>query len=131
MQNKIRPLSPHISIYKPQVSSVISILHRISGIANFIGLLILTWWVIILGAYGFNPEDTVMWDFLSSTFGLLLLMGLSLSIIFHMYTGVRHLFWDIGIGFKKSVFPITGYLALPVAIGLCAILWLVIFFGRG
>jgi succinate dehydrogenase / fumarate reductase cytochrome b subunit len=128
MHKKIRPLSPHITIYKPQISSVLSIAHRITGVINFAGMSILIWWVIIIGAYGFIPENTFMWQFFQSYIGIFCLMAWSFSLLIHMCTGIRHLFWDIGYGFSLKVFPKTGWVAVLSALVFWAILWITIFF---
>jgi succinate dehydrogenase / fumarate reductase cytochrome b subunit len=91
-----RPLSPHLQIYKPQLTSVISISHRATGIALAVGMLALVWWVLAAaigpGAYAQAQ------GFLGSWFGILLLIGWAFSLFFHLCNGVRHLVWDTGRG---------------------------------
>lgn len=130
MHSKGRPLSPHITIYKPQVSSVMSILHRITGVVNFIGVSFLVWWVTIIGINGFVADGTFIWDFLSGSLGIIFLMSLSFSIIFHMCTGIRHLLWDAGFGFHVDTFPKTAAAALIASAMLFALLWVLIYFAR-
>jgi len=130
MHYKAKPLSPHITIYKPQISSVLSITHRITGVINFIGMSILVWWVILIGAYGFIPDNTFMWQFFQSYIGIFCLMGWSFSLLLHMCTGIRHLFWDAGYGFGLAVFPKTGWLAIFCAGFFWIILWTMIYIVR-
>ena len=120
---KTRPLSPHLSIYKPQISSILSIMHRISGAYLFIGILILAWW-IILGVYSsFNP-DIVYWGFLlNSFFGKLLILAWTLALFYHLLNGIRHLFWDMGKGFEIKTMNRTGILVLLLTIVLTFVSW--------
>lgn len=125
---KPRPISPHLTIYKPQITSVLSILHRISGAVNFFGILLFTWWIIFMGAYGYAPEETLLWSFLSGYIGIIFLMGFSFSMIFHLCTGIRHLFWDAGYGFKTTTVTKTGIMAISFALLIFISLWITIFF---
>lgn len=127
MQNKGRPLSPHLTIYKPQISSVLSILHRITGVANFIGLSILVWWFFLL-TYKFEGVlQSSFTQFMKSCFGIALLVAFTFSLFLHMFTGIRHLFWDIGKGFSVKVMTITGIFSVISAIFMTAVTWIIIF----
>ena len=120
--NKNRPLSPHLSIYKPQMSSVLSILHRITGVGLFIGALILVWW-IIAGVYSsFNP-NVLLWSFWNSLIGKILLFCWSAALFYHLLNGIRHLFWDVGMGFKVPTADKTGMAVLFGTVLLTGLSW--------
>ena len=95
---KNRPLSPHLTIYRPQLNSVLSIMHRITGIMLFVGLLLLILWFfsMALGKTSFDLFDY----YINSLLGHLILFGCLCALWFHFFTGIRHLFWDFGIGFN-------------------------------
>ena len=101
-----RPLSPHLQIYKPQITSVLSISHRISGIFISLGLLCSLFFLTFL-SLGENYYS-VWLLFSNSMIGELILFGWLLALIFHMLNGLRHLFWDIGIGLSLNVAKWTG-----------------------
>jgi succinate dehydrogenase / fumarate reductase cytochrome b subunit len=91
-----RPLSPHLQIYKPQLTSTLSISHRATGIALAIGTLALVWWAL---AAAIGPEAYGQAQaFLGSWLGILLLIGWTFSLFFHLCNGIRHLIWDTGRG---------------------------------
>ncbi|HEX4300289.1 MAG TPA: succinate dehydrogenase, cytochrome b556 subunit [Gammaproteobacteria bacterium] len=113
-----RPLSPHLGIYRWQITMTMSILHRATGVALAVGSIALVWWLV---AAGIGPDafDTVH-RFLSSGFGQFLLIGWTFSLFFHLCNGVRHLAWDAGWGFQIKTFYITGYLVWVVSVLLTA-----------
>ena len=98
MSTSSRPLSPHIQIYKPQLTSVLSILHRGTGIFLCLGALVFVWWVTALAlgpeAYGAVREALGSW------LGRLFLFAWTFSFFYHLCNGIRHLFWDAGVGFE-------------------------------
>ena len=127
MQNKGRPLSPHLTIYKPQISSVLSILHRITGVANFIGLSVLIWWFFLL-TYKFDVVlESDFTQFMKSCFGISMLIAFTFSLFLHMFTGIRHLFWDMGKGFSIKAMTITGFFAVFSAFLMTGLTWFLIF----
>jgi succinate dehydrogenase / fumarate reductase cytochrome b subunit len=92
-----RPLSPHLQIYKPQITMVTSITHRATGIALGVGTLLLAWWLIAVAA---GPEAyATVTAFTTSWFGQIILFGFTWSLFYHLCNGIRHLFWDMGQGF--------------------------------
>jgi|SRR6185312_3035278 len=109
-----RPLSPHLGIYRWQITMTMSILHRATGVALAVGSLMLVWWLV---AAGIGPDafDTVH-RFLSSGLGQFLLIGWTFSLYYHMWNGIRHLCWDAGWGFQIKTFYITGYLVWVMAL---------------
>jgi succinate dehydrogenase / fumarate reductase cytochrome b subunit len=123
MTKKARPLSPHLSIYKPQISSVLSIAHRVSGVVNFIGIAFMMWWIFYLAYYGQYFGETIVYQFFTSLFGKATIVLWTFSVFFHMCTGIRHLFWDCGFGFKVETMNKTGWLAVVMAVILTVAAW--------
>jgi succinate dehydrogenase / fumarate reductase cytochrome b subunit len=118
-----RPLSPHVQIYRWPISMVLSILHRVTGVALGVGTLLLTWW-LIAAATSDAAFAAAQW-FIGSAFGLLLLFGWSLALFFHLYSGVRHLIWDAGVGFDSPTYNVTGW-AVVIATGVSTVLvWVI------
>ena len=110
--HKKRPLSPHLQIYKPQITSVLSISHRMAGIFLSLGLLAMFVFVFLLAI---GQDYYALWQcFSNSLIGEVILMGWVLALFFHMFNGIRHLFWDYGLGLSLSVSKWTG-LAVCVA----------------
>jgi succinate dehydrogenase / fumarate reductase cytochrome b subunit len=117
-----RPLSPHLQIYRWQLTSVLSILHRISGVALAVGAILLVSW---LGAAADGPESYArMQRFLGSWIGLVLLFGWSVALFYHLCNGIRHLMWDTGRGLDlKSVYA-SGWTVLAATAVLTLIAWI-------
>lgn len=115
-----RPLSPHLQVYKPQISSMTSILHRITGCALGVGTLLLTAW-LVCAASG-DGAFSVIQAFLASWIGILILIGFTLSLFYHFFNGIRHLAWDMGRGFelptmhRAGVAVIVGTVIVTVAV---------------
>jgi succinate dehydrogenase / fumarate reductase cytochrome b subunit len=110
-----RPLSPHLGIYRWPITMLASILNRATGIALAIGSLLLVWWLAAAAA-GPIAYATVQ-EFLISPLGLLLLLGWTAALFYHLYAGIRHLLWDIGIGFAKpSLGPVTWVVLAATAL---------------
>ena len=106
MKNNDRPLSPHLQIYKPQITSVLSISHRISGIFLLLGLICMFGFVALLSL---GESYYKIWlCFSNSILGEIIFMGWVVALFFHMLNGVRHLFWDYGIGLSLNVVKLTG-----------------------
>lgn len=116
MPQASRPLSPHLQIYKPQLTSVLSILHRFTGLALTVGTLLLVWWLLAAAsgpaAYGQAQA------FLGSWFGVLLLAGWAYALFFHLCNGIRHLLWDTGYGFDLATTYATGWVVVAASAGL-------------
>lgn len=118
---KPRPTSPHLSIYRPQITSVLSIFHRMTGIVLSVGLLFLVWWLLAI-QYGPNAYEHFT-DFTRSILGIVFMVGWTLSLFYHMLNGIRHLFWDMGIGYRMETVTQTGMMVLIGAGVLTAIVW--------
>lgn len=116
-----RPLSPHLQVYKPQMTSSLSIFHRAAGVALALGLFLVAW-VLIAAATGPDAYGVAM-GFIKSTPGTLMLFGWSVALFYHLSNGVRHLFWDLGYLFKIQNAYKAGYLVLLSTIILTTIAW--------
>jgi len=116
-----RPLSPHLSVWRPTITYVMSIVHRITGGALYFGMILLAWWLL---AAATGPEAfAVANGFLGSWFGLLILLGFTWAFLHHLLGGIRHLVWDTGAGYSK---PARDGMAWATIIGSAA-LTLVVF----
>jgi succinate dehydrogenase / fumarate reductase cytochrome b subunit len=122
MSTGSRPLSPHLQIYKPQISSVLSILHRITGIALAAGTLLFAWWVIA-AAIGPDAFATVQ-SVVGAWYGRLLLFGWTLALFYHLCNGIRHLGWDAGFGFDLPTMAATGWTVVVAAVVLTFVAWI-------
>lgn len=121
MPSHDRPLSPHLQIYRPQITSVLSILHRFTGVALAVGTLLLVWWLVAAAA-GPDAFATAQ-GFVGSILGRLLLLGWSWALFYHLCNGIRHLAWDIGWGFDlKSVYA-TGWTVVAASFLLTIVAW--------
>jgi succinate dehydrogenase / fumarate reductase cytochrome b subunit len=119
-----RPLSPFMfpKWYRFQITSVLSILHRLTGIALSAGTILLTWWLVAVAAGGEVFAETHA--FITSPIGLLLLFGWSLAFFYHLCSGIRHLAWDAGHGFEIRTAYRTGYAVLAATVVLTVLVWL-------
>ena len=108
-----RPLSPHLQVYKPQLTSVLSITHRGTGVFLSLGALVLTYWLVSLAV----SEELFNSFHLHTTFwyGKLFLIGFVFSLYYHLANGIRHLFWDIGLGLEISTTYKSGYFIIFIS----------------
>ena len=109
-----RPLSPHLQVYKPQLTSVLSITHRGTGVFLSLGALVLTYWLVSLAV----SEELFNSFHLHTTFwyGKLFLIGFVFSLYYHLTNGIRHLFWDIGLGLEISTTYKSGYFTIFISV---------------
>jgi succinate dehydrogenase / fumarate reductase cytochrome b subunit len=118
-----RPLSPFMigPYYRPQLTSMLSILHRLTGVGLSAGAVLLVWWVVALAggpwAYAEFSKHLTAW------YGQLLLLGWSWSLLYHLCNGIRHLFWDIGWGYSIPVAYRSGYAVVAASVLLTAAAW--------
>ena len=126
MSDSNNPLSPHLQIYRWHISSLVSITHRISGIINLIALILIFFWLLFLGLGESNYELFLL--IINSFFGKFILIGFTWSMIFHLLSGIRHLAWDLGYGFKIKTANISGIVVIFSSLILTIIFWL---FARG
>ena len=109
-----RPLSPHLKIYKPQLTSLLSITHRGTGLFLSLGLLFLPCWLVSIAA---GPAHYAQLQvYLLSWYGKCLLIALIFSLYYHLANGVRHLFWDIGLGLALKTTYKSGYAVIISAV---------------
>ena len=118
-----RPLSPHLSIYRPIPTMVVSIVHRMTGAVLYLGTLLLVWWLI--GAATSEAYYNYVNSFIGSFFGRLILFGFTWALIQHTLGGIKHLFWDIGYGFDKDFSTKIAWLSLAASILLTFGVWYV------
>ena len=116
-----RPLSPHLQVYRPQMTSVMSIMHRAAGIVLTTGTLVMTAWLVSL-ATGAERYDIVA-AALAHPLGQFVLFGYSVALIYHALNGIRHLGWDIGIGLSIPEVYRNGQLVLVLTAILTVVLW--------
>ena len=118
-----RPLSPHLQVYRPQLTSILSIMNRVTGLAASAGTLLLVLW-LIAAATGPVAFDRVQW-FIGSPLGLFMLFGWTASLFYHFFGGLRHLAWDAGWGYELDRTHMTGWAAI-IASAICTVLvWVV------
>ena len=122
MSTRNRPLSPHLQVYKPQLTSVLSILHRGTGFVITMGAVIIAWW--IWGVAGSSGNFTCVSGFLNTGFGKSLLLIWTLCTCYHLCNGIRHLFWDFGFGFELDQAYFSGKLVLAATVILTSMVWL-------
>lgn len=118
-----RPISPHLQIYKPQMSSVSSIFHRGTGIALGAGAVLLTLWLVCAAA-GEEAFDDIQ-AFLASWFGILVLFGFTVALFYHFCNGIRHLAWDAGKGFELPVMHRSGAVVFAATAILTIAFWII------
>ncbi len=118
-----RPLSPHLQIYKPILTMVMSILHRITGAALYFGTVLLAWWLIAAAA-GPAYFDFVN-DLYGSIFGRIILFGFTWALVHHMLGGIRHFIWDMGAGFERNTREWLAKATIIGSVSLTLILWII------
>ena len=117
-----RPLSPHLQVYRPQMTSILSIFHRMAGVALTLGIPVFVYW---LAAAASGPESfATAQSLIGSWFGLLCLLGWSVCLFYHLCNGIRHLFWDAGWGYELPVAYRSGYGVLAGTAALTLISWI-------
>lgn len=124
-----RPLSPHLQIYRKLNNMVMSILHRITGVALYFGTLLLAWW-LIAAASGPKYFEFVNGIF-GSVLGKLVLLGYTWALFHHMLGGIRHFIWDTGRGYDLKTVDRLSTLTIVLSVLLTVIVWAVAFKLRG
>lgn len=116
-----RPLSPHLQVYRPQITSVLSITHRMTGIVLSLGAVFLVLWLVAAAA---GPEYYELAQHCAGSWlGRLFLFGFSACLFYHLLNGIRHLFWDAGHGFEIATATRTGWAVVIGAVLLTALAW--------
>lgn len=118
-----QPLSPHLQIYRLPLTALLSIVHRATGVVLGLGSLLLVW-VLAAAANGPQAYESV-YQHLASWYGQLFLFGMTFSLYLHFCNGIRHLFWDVGMGFELETVDLTAKLVITMAIILTVATWLV------
>jgi len=126
MATRERPLSPHLQVYKPQITSVLSIVHRATGVVLAFGSLVLAAWLV--AAAGSAQAFATFNGLMGSLVGKLALFVFSACLVYHFLNGLRHLAWDTGRGYDIPKVYASGYAVLVLSVVLTAALW---WFGLG
>jgi len=123
------PLSPHLQVYRPQLTSVLSIMHRATGVFLSVGTLLLLYWLF---AASIGPDSyAIARSCMSATLSQIVMAGWTFSLYFHLCNGVRHLLWDIGWGFELVTAYRTGYAVVAMSFVLTALTWACVLMQRG
>ena len=116
-----RPLSPHLQVYRWQITMVMSILHRSTGVALAVGAFGIVWWLLAVAA---GPEALADFNACAgSLLGQIALAGFSVCLVFHFFNGIRHLLWDIGWGFEIPQFTASGWTVAALTVIFTAGIW--------
>ncbi len=118
MEHKKRPISPHLTIYKPQISSVLSILHRMTGAFLFFSIIILCWLMIalVMQSAGVVLVGRNTYQVIDSWYFKVFLLGLAFCLYYHLLNGIRHLFWDAGYGYEIRSMNMSGILVFTLSL---------------
>tara|TARA_A100001011_G_scaffold381629_1_gene450409 strand:- start:46 stop:423 length:378 start_codon:yes stop_codon:yes gene_type:complete len=120
MEYEKNPLTPHLQVYRWQISSLLSIAHRITGVINAIAISAICIWLLII----IYSEKMIFENVLNSFFGKFLSISLSWTFSFHILNEIRHLIWDVGYGFDKRISKISGYSILILSFLFTIIIYL-------
>jgi len=116
-----RPLSPHLQIYKPMLTMMMSMAHRLTGLALYFGTVLLAWWLLALSS---GPDSfAIVQGFFSSIIGRAVLFGYTWALIHHMFGGFRHFVWDTGRGFDLAQVEWAAQATLAGSIILTVVVW--------
>lgn len=124
-----RPLSPHLQVYRPQITSVLSISHRLSGLGLTCAFLGLVWWLAAAAAGGESYATAI--GLITGGLGRLVAFLASYAFFYHLCNGIRHLFWDAGMGFEIRQFYASGYAVVALSLLLTLGFWALILTGGG
>lgn len=124
-----RPLSPHLQIYRPMLTMMMSIFHRVTGAALYFGTVLLAWW-LIAAATGPAYFDWVN-AFFASFVGRLILFGYTWALIHHMLGGLRHLVWDTGRGFELPTIELMARMSIIGSVSLTLLVWILGYMAMG
>jgi succinate dehydrogenase / fumarate reductase cytochrome b subunit len=123
MSTDNRPLSPHLQVYRPQLTAVLSITHRMTGVALAVGTLVLVYWLVSAagGAESYRAAQAVLDSWLVK----LLLFGWTFALYYHLANGLRHLYWDTGNGFDLETVYLSGKIVVGTAAVLTVLTWII------
>ncbi len=120
MKKKNRPISPHLSIYRPQITSILSISHRASGVFQSLGLLLI--FLLLVSLFLGETFHEYYMLFIGSYLGMLFIFFYVLSLCYHMLNGIRHIIWDLGFCFEIKNVYYSGYTILFLTLVFSALL---------
>ncbi|MEQ1753991.1 MAG: succinate dehydrogenase, cytochrome b556 subunit [Micropepsaceae bacterium] len=124
-----RPLAPHLQIYRWPITMGTSILHRVTGVGLSAGTLLLAWWLV---AVSMGPDAYAEFaDLASGWFGRLVLFGFTLALVYHAMNGIRHLFWDAGIGLDLKAANNSGIAVYALSIIATLLIWVAAYQSMG
>jgi len=126
---RARPLSPHLQVYKLMLTFVMSGFHRITGAVLYFGMLLIAWW-LIAAASGPNAYANFEW-FMGSLIGRLVLFGYTWALLHHLLGGIRHLIWDLGLGFEPTEREFLALATIVGSVALTLIVWVVGYLAMG
>jgi succinate dehydrogenase / fumarate reductase cytochrome b subunit len=129
MRTVDRPLSPHLQIFRPWITMVTSIVHRITGCGLYFGMALFSWWLMSI-AVGGSTFASAQW-FFGSWLGLLVMLGFTWALMYHLIAGIRHLVWDTGRGLDLGSARTMAWMTIVLSIVLTVVLWVVAFAVRG
>lgn len=118
---KERPLSPHLQIYRPQITSVLSIFHRMSGVFLFLGSFLWAYWLYAI-SQGIESYEVAQ-ECMLHPLGLAILVGWTAMLFYHLLNGIRHLMWDAGHGFDLPTMRKTGWIVVTSTVFLTTVTW--------
>ncbi len=121
MAQRERPLSPHLQVYRWQITMTMSILHRATGCALVVGALGLAWWLLAIAAGGDHYANIAACQ--ASPLGHVVLFGFTASLVYHLFNGIRHLLWDAGLGFDIPAVYKSGYTVVALTVIVTAAIW--------
>ncbi len=122
------PLSPHLEIYKPAMTMIMSIVHRITGVALYFGTLLLSVWLV--SAATSDAAFAAVHGFMTSWFGKLILFGFTWALLHHALGGIRHFIWDTGRGYGAEQRSFLAHATLAGSVGLTVLVWVIAFVTR-
>ncbi|MCB9992414.1 MAG: succinate dehydrogenase, cytochrome b556 subunit [Hyphomicrobiaceae bacterium] len=122
MKQNTRPLSPHLEIYKFQITMAMSIFHRITGVGLYLGMALLCWWLAASATS--NRALNLVYSVLGNWFGQLILIGFTWALFHHLLGGLRHFVWDTGAGFDEKTRFAFAWATLIGGLVLTALVWI-------
>ena len=124
-----RPLSPHLQIYRPMLTMMMSIAHRLTGMALYLGSLLVAWWLIATASG--EQAYTLYQAVAGSIVGQIILIGFTWALLHHMLGGIRHLIWDAGRGFELPWLEWMARLTLALSLLGTVLVWALVYTGAG
>ena len=116
-----RPLSPHLQVYRWQITMTMSILHRVTGMVLTVGAFVLAWWLLAMAAGGESALRAA--ECLASPLGNVVLFGFTASLVYHLFNGIRHLMWDAGWGMDIPEVYKSGYAVAALTVVFTGLIW--------